>query len=309
MVWHLKGLPPVLLPGGISSLTHDELAALIAARGLLRAPENRHPGWERPSSAYAGDLSAALHGLLERLGLGAEARAIAPTTIGVSRFGIAPDPPGSLATIQRALLTGQAVRFTYRNRRGDERPCHAWPIRLVLIKGEWFCFAWAGDESGCGRVKQYALARITSRDPAVTVEATLPTGAPARPPHDEVDAALASGFHATGSADRRARVRIVLAVGPDAWPSIADRTWGEGQDIQQAPADLPDGWRRLSFSTTGLMEARHWVLSFGSSVRAEGPTALTEWLWEQAQTMVSVLSYMRATQPADVDVTMSPTTT
>lgn len=303
VIWSLDGLPPVLLPHGAAALTHDELAAIIAARGLLRAPDVKHPGWERPSSPYAGDLSAALHGLLERLGLGEQARHIAPAAIGASRFGIAPEPPGALATLQRAIVTGQAARFAYRNRAGTQHACHVWPIRLVLIKGEWFCFAWSG------RVKQYALARVVSRSPVVTIDARLPPGAPSRPPHDVVDAALASGFHATGSDDPGQRVRLVLAISPAAWPSIADRTWGSGQHIHDAPEDLPHGWRRLSFLTTGLTEARHWVLSFGTTVRAEAPAALTEWLYEQTQAMVSVLSHMRATQPASVDVTMSPTTT
>ena len=287
--WRLIGLPPILLPHAIDILTHDELAAVIAARGFLRAPDARSPGWERPATAYAGDLSSALHGLLERSGLTAEAKAIAPTTIGVSRFGIAPEAPGALAALERALRTRQATRFRYRNRGGDERDLHVWPIRLVLIKGEWFCFAWSPASPGRtspGRVKQYALSRITSRDPAVRIEARLPPGAPVRPPHAEVDASLASGFHATGGGERR---RVVLAVSPDAWPFITDRTWGESQALDATPADLPPGWRRIAFSTTGLEECRHWVMSFGSAVRAEGPAELREWLKKQAKDLLASL--------------------
>jgi predicted DNA-binding transcriptional regulator YafY len=301
--WSLVGLPPILLDTTLDALTHDEVAAITAARGLLRSPDNRTPGWERPSSAYAGDLSAALHGLLLRLGLGAEAKAIAPSSLGASRFGIAPEPPGCLASLQRALRTGQAARFTYRNRQGSERPCHVWPIRLVLIKGEWFCFAWAPGQSG-GRVKQYALARITSREPVVAIDPRLPPGAPPRPPHAAVDAALASGFHATGSDDPRHRVRVSLAVGPDAWPSIADRTWGENQTVTTEPPDLPPGWHRLVFTTSGLAECRHWVLSFGAAVRAESPAELTTWLRQQAE---SIVTHMPAGHAAGDDDNLPPT--
>jgi predicted DNA-binding transcriptional regulator YafY len=298
--WQLIGLAPTLLPAPIASLTHDELAALIAARGLLRAPETRHPGWERPSSAYAGDLSAALHGLLERCGLEEEARAIAPGTIGVSRFGVASYPFGAVADLERALRSGLAVTFRYRNRHSVERDLHVWPIRLVLIKGEWFCFAWAPD-GGDGRVKQYALSRIISRDPAVRMANRLPPGAPARPPHEAVDAALASGFQATGGGRR---VRVVLAISPDAWPFIIDRVWGDGQTIAADPPDLPAGWRRIAFSTTGLEECRHWVLSFGAAVRAEAPPELVDWLHGQALTMVSALARMHADQPAEIPTTL-----
>jgi predicted DNA-binding transcriptional regulator YafY len=297
--WRLDGPPPTLLPRPIAALTHDELAALIAARGLLRAPDARTPGWERPSSAYAGDLSAALHGLLERSGLDGEARTIAPSTIGVSRFGMPTEAPGAFAAFERALRSGQAVEFRYRNRRGDERDLHVRPLRLVLIKGEWFCFAWAG------KVKQYALARITSRDPSVRIVARQPPGLPTLLPHDAIDSALASGFHATGGGKR---MRVVLAVSPDAWPSIADRTWGEAQQIDPQPPNLPPGWRRIAFSTTGLDECRHWVLGMGAAVRAEGPAELVEWLRGQVRGMESSLesnrTQMHAAPIAGIGVTL-----
>ncbi|GDY13105.1 hypothetical protein LBMAG53_19830 [Planctomycetota bacterium] len=248
-----------------------------------------------------------MHGLLERSGLTEEARQIAPGTVGVSRFGIAPEAPGSIAILQRALRTGQAVYFSYRNRHSVDHPSHVWPIRLVMIKGEWFCFAWApSDGKGTGRVKQYALSRITSRDPAVSIADRLPLGAPIRQPHDEVDAILASGFHATGSVKPQDRSRVVLAVSPEAWPSIANRTWGEHQLIDTGPEDLPPGWRRLTFSTTGLPEARHWVASFGSFVRPEGPPELMFWLKNEAERVASILAHMPAKQPAQISDTVIP---
>lgn len=309
--WSLRGPAPSLLPRPLDALTHDELAALIAARGLLRAPDHRHPGWERPSTPYAGDLSAALHGLLVRAGLDRQARGIAPTTIGVSRFGIGAEAPGAVAGIERCLRTGQAARFRYRNQSGQERAVHVWPIRLVLIKGEWYCFAWApGDRPDRpGRVKQYALSRVTSRDPAIAVERRLPPGAPARQPHAEVDAILASGFQATGGGPRQ---RVVLACSPAAWPFLAGRTWGEAQEIAADPPDLPAGWHRLTFSTTGLDECRHWVLSFGLAVRAEQPADLRRWLAQQAQGVIDALGSdptpMPATPAAANAVTISATT-
>lgn len=45
------------------------------------------------------------------------------------------------------------------------------------------------------------------------------------------------------------------------------------------------GWRRLSFRTGGLREARHRILGMGMAVRAEEPAELVAWLREQAATM------------------------
>ena len=289
--WTLKGLPPIPFLAPIDYLTHDELAALIAARGFLRAPDAKHPGWERPTTPYEGDLSAALHGLLERAGLGDEARAIAPATIGVSRFAVAPEPCGALAAIERALRTGQAVRFHYRNRTGAEREVHARPLRLVSIKGEWHLFAWspATDSLAPGRVKQYRLSRLTAAGPAVTVVSRQPPGCPQRAPREDVDCMLASGFNATSSTDPAARKRLVIAIGPEAWPDVVDRTWGDSQIISDAP-EHGNAWRRLTFSTSGWQEARGWILSLGANARAEGPPELVTWLHTQIKRMESDLT-------------------
>lgn len=288
--WQVSGLPPTPLTHPLDHLTADEIAALIAARGLLRSPDTRSPGWEKPSTPYSGDLSRALHGLLDRAGLAEETKSIAPRTLGVSRFGIAPEAPGALANLERALRTGQCTCFRYRNRTGIERDVHLWPIRLVLIKGEWYLYAWApgsGSETS-GKVKQYALSRIISRDPTVRVVAHRPSGTPTNAPHNEVDAALATGFHATGSADSKAGVRVTLAISPEAWPHWADRNWGEGQRVNEPlPTDLPHGWHRLSFRTTGLLEARHFILGMGVAVRVESPPELRAWIREQALGLVS----------------------
>ncbi len=117
--WQLAGLPPIPIETPIDLLTADELTALIAARGLLRLPDARTPGWEKPNTAYAGDLSAAIHGLLVRVGLADEAQQIAPRTIGVSRFAVAQDPPGALAAIVRLVHDATILEFgseSYRRR-------------------------------------------------------------------------------------------------------------------------------------------------------------------------------------------------
>jgi WYL domain len=77
----------------------------------------------------------------------------------------------------------------------------------------------------------------------------------------------------------------VLAVSPGAWPFIQGRTWGTNQKIDDIPDDLPSGWRRLSFTTTGIYECRYWILGMGTSVRAEKPSELVDWLRAETQSV------------------------
>jgi predicted DNA-binding transcriptional regulator YafY len=331
--YRLEGLPPVVLSNPIEHLTHDEVMALIAARGLLRAPHpegHRPEGWERPSAPYGGDLSTAVHGLLERAGLAAEARLIAPSALSTSRFAVAADPPGAVGALLHALNTGSAVRFRYRARGGEEKDRHVLPLRLVFIRGEAHVFAWSpsipkgtssgSDSSGSsgssdsgsnrnstGAVRQFRVSRIQSRNPAVRVVADRPAGCPERPDHSEVDAMLATGFNATGSANPTQRCKVVVAIHDDAWPDVVDRCWGESQRSEPAP-DLGPHWRRLSFWTSGLPEARGWILSLGAAARPEAPPELITWYCDQCQRMVSALTPIAATQSAGIgDRTSLPT--
>jgi predicted DNA-binding transcriptional regulator YafY len=148
---------------------------------------------------------------------------------------------------------------------------------MVLIRGEWYCIAWARI------LRTFRLARMVE----VQITKKMPKNTPAHIPSQEVDDLLAESFFATGSTDPGRRSRVVLAVSPGAWPFVQGRTWGINQRIDEAPTDLEPGWRRLSFTTTGLAECRHWVLSMGSGLRAEQPKELVEWLRSEAHSLSS----------------------
>jgi hypothetical protein len=118
----------------------------------------------------------------------------------------------------------------------------------------------------------------------VEVTGHRPAGCPARLPQEDVDRMLASGFNATSSADPSHRRRVVVAVGPEAWPDVVDRTWGEAQIVTDAP-EHGDGWRRLTFVTSGWQEARGWVLSLGANAFVEAPIELIDWIRRQLKEM------------------------
>jgi hypothetical protein len=58
--WRFDGTPPTVLANPIAALDEDQIAALIAARGLLRIPDHQsaHPV-EGADTAYAGALAQA----------------------------------------------------------------------------------------------------------------------------------------------------------------------------------------------------------------------------------------------------------
>lgn len=261
---------PYLLQKPVTWLTEDELIALVAARGFLREPDPSTP----PTTAEPGQgdlLAGALGRLLDRAGVQDSANILARQVVTVSRFGAASLCHSCLALALAATATGEVLEFNYENLKGDSRTVTALPLRCVLIKSEWYCIAWAGCLK-CFRICRMSHARRLR---------TRPAGAPTHIPAHEVDALLASAFYATSSDRPKDRVRVSLAVSPLAWPHLRDRRWGESQKMDDAPQDLPAGWRRLSFTTAGLAECQHWVLGMGAGVRAEGPAALVAWVQDQ----------------------------
>ena len=277
--WRFVGEPPRLLPRALAALDEEQVAALIAARGLLRQSDPARPAAEDDGTAYHGSLSRAIDRLLHAAGLDDETRAIAPDALAISRFGVAVEEEAAFPVCFSAIRAGEAVRFTYRNNDGETHPVQAQPVRLIHIAGEWHLFAWASDsKQPPGRLKQYRLSRLTS--PARSSQ--RPPGCPLTGLRDEAAALLRDAFRATGSARLRDRRTVVLAVSPAAWSFIEGRRWGDRQRVDAPCPDLPVGWRRMTVTTSGLKEMRHWILAFGAAVRAEQPRELVQWLREQA---------------------------
>ena len=204
-----------------------------------------------------------------------------PSRFGSSRFGAAPTNHLSLATTLAATAVGDAIELDYENLRGRRRRIHAAPQRCLLSKGDWYVVAWAGS------LKTFHLSRMAN----ARRTRQQPEGAPVHIASAEVDALLDAGSYATSSTKVRDRVRVQLGIAPEAWPHIGHRRWGENQTIEEERSHkgkwgLPAGWRRLSFTTTGLAECRHWVLAMGANALAEKPKALVDRVCQQARALV-----------------------
>lgn len=309
--FRFDGAPPVVLDEPIAALDHDELVAIVAARGLLRVPSDGPA--ERGSSAYSGLLDGALDRLLRRSGAIRAAVELAPEAIQVYRFAARSEDPAILAEVVASTVGGASLRFEYTNRQGVTHPVHAAPRRLVLFRGEFHAFMWTPTSSAeavpvdtdpligrptgeSGRIKQYRVGRMRR----VERTAEQPRGCPLSSEQWRIDRELAEAFEATGSMRDGDRHRVRLAISPKALPHVEDRTWGGDQrwiDVGAADGRMhdPAGWRRLEFTTTGLEACRHWVLSFGAEVRAESPASLVRWLREEALRLVQALSPSAAT--------------
>ncbi len=279
-VHRFAGEVPRLLPTPLTHLDEDQVSALIAARGLLRTPDPTHPTAEDPVRGYHGALAQALDRLLTGAGLGDEARAIAPDAVSISRFGVAPEEEAAFPLCLAAIRTNGSIAATYTNLDGEVYVLHAKAVRLVHIVGEFHLLAWS-HRRGVGKLRQYRLSRMTD----VVRRNDDPPGCPHSGLRRDAADLLTDAFRATGSLLPADRITVLLTVSPPAWPFLERRRWGASQHWDHAPADLPPGWRRLRFTTTGLNEARYWILGFGSAIRAESPPALVEWIHDQARTM------------------------
>ncbi len=298
--FHFAGEVPRLLPVPLTHLDEDQVAALIAARGLLRTPDPTKPTAEDPGDTYHGALAQALDRLLTEAGLDDDARAIAPDAVTISRFGVAPEEEAAFPLCLAAIRTGRSIAGTYTNLDGEEHAVHAKAVRLVHIAGEWHLLAWSRSRE-VGKLRQYRLSRMTGlhrRDDD-------PPGCPSSGLRREAAALLTDAFRATGSLKPADRVTVVLAVSPKAWPFLERRRWGASQQWDHTPADLPSGWRRLRFTTTGLAEARYWVLGFGTAIRAEAPPVLMEWIHEQAVEMAEGVKRTRQRKMPSAPVGMN----
>ena len=281
--YFFSGDVPHLLPRPLAHLDADQLAALIAARGLLRTPDpaSRSGSLSDSGDAYHGALAQALDRLLGASGLDADARTIAPDAVTISRFGVAPEEEAAFPLCLAAIRTNGSITGTYTNLDGEEHPVHAKAVRLVHVTGEWHLLAWSISRE-VGKLRQYRLSRMTGlqrRDDE-------PLGCPQSGLRREAANLLTDAFRATGSLKPADRVTVILAVSPKAWPFLERRRWGASQQWTNNPTDLPPGWRRLRFTTTGLAEARYWVLGFGTALRAEAPESLVQWIRDQAHELV-----------------------
>ncbi len=247
-------------------LCEMEALALVAARAQLATPAT--PGVK---DATAGPLADALDNLIRRLGLGAKDDRI-PDILAVTQAAPEPYDPAHLLAILRAIRLRDAVEMEYRSLGKPMKAVTAQPIRVVLVEGEPYLWAWDNEAK---KLKNYKVARVesvTRRDGLPNV----PSGLDA-----EVRGNLSAGFRGVSGPGQRGRV--VLRLTAAAVPHLRQRKLGGNLDWK----DLPDGGAKVAFNTSGMEAIRHWLLQCGGEVVVESPAALVAWFTAETERMAA----------------------
>ena len=244
------------LTGEVVFLTEMEALALVAARAVLATPPT--PG---ATADGQGPLAEALGTLLGRMGLAAKDRRV-PDVLAVSQGAPQPYQPAHVLAILRAIRLGEAVTMTYRPLGKPAHEVIAQPVKLVLVEGEPYLWAWDG---AAKRLKNYKAARID----AVRTRPALP-GVPTGL-EGEVRSNLLGGFR--GVAGQQQRGRVVVRFSPAGVAHVHHRRLGGNQ----VWTDLPDGGGRVAFNTSGMDAVKHWLLQWGAEAVVESPAELVAW--------------------------------
>jgi predicted DNA-binding transcriptional regulator YafY len=237
-------------------LTEMEALALIAAKAQLTTPPT--PGLK---GASLGPLAEAIGTLMGRLGLDARDPRI-PDILAVTHTAPEPYVPAHVLAVLRAIRLGEGLTLTYQALGKPVRTVAVQPIRLALIEGEPYVWAWDGEAA---KLKTYKVARVISacaRDGLANVPSGLDT---------DVRNSLSGGFRGVSGPTQRGRVVIRLTA--TGVPHLRHRSLGSNQ----VWTDLPDGGARVAFNTSGIDAVKHWLLQCGAQAVVESPAEMVAW--------------------------------
>jgi predicted DNA-binding transcriptional regulator YafY len=247
-------------------LCEMEALALVAARAQLATPAT--PGVK---DVTAGPLADALDNLIRRLGLGAKDNRI-PDILAVTQAAPEPYDPAHLLAVLRAIRLRDAVEMQYHSLGKPVKTVIAQPIRVALVEGEPYLWAW---DSEAKKLKNYKVARVESVIRCHGLPG-VPSGLDA-----EVRGNLSAGFRGVAGAGQRGRV--VLRLTATAVPHLRHRKLGGSLDWK----DLPDGGARVAFNTSGMEAIRHWLLQCGGEIVVESPAPLVAWFAAETERMAA----------------------
>jgi len=239
------GEMPHPIPPDAGCVTAMEALALSTARAALTVPAPPGSG---------GVLADALAGLMQRLGLPDDQTAIAVQAGGPQ----APYASATLLACMRAIRGGSSLHGHYRPRHRGEHPVRIQPIRVLLVDGEAFVWAWDPEDR---IAKRYHLARLrVERLGQRIAEAPADRGG-------DVAITMRQAFRGVArGALRSVCIRIVA----ERVPTLGLMVFNPDQRCE----DRPDGSRTVAWKTRGLPALAEWIAGRGGAVVAEAPTDL-----------------------------------
>ena len=262
----MSGEDLIPVEGEVLFISELEALALAAARAQMTvAPA---PG---TTIHDEGPLASALGRLMGRLGLKAKDPRV-PDVLAVTQSPPQGYDPQVALAVLRAIRLGEGLSLVYAPLNKPPHQVELQPIRVVLVDGEPYLWAW--DAAAC-KLKNYKIGRIqrlTRREAISEVPSGLDT---------EVRGALSVSFRGVSGAGQRGRV--IVRVAPAGVPHLRQRRLGGSQTWEE----LPNGGARLSFNTTGIDAVRHWLLQYGADITVEAPLSLVEWMRAETARMAA----------------------
>ena len=254
--------------GHLLFLTEQEALALVTARAQLALPIA--PG-TAADVTDAVPLAGAIDRVLGRLGLSTKDPRI-PDILVVSQAAPQPYDPQHTLEILRAIRCGQGLVMMYGPLDKPPHEAVVQPVRIVLVEGEPYLWAWDSAERFIKRYKLSRVRHLKRRDRLPKI----PSGLDA-----EVRSQLLGAFKGIAGKQQRGRVRLRISV--QGVPHLRQRNLGTNLTW----VDLSDGGAVVEFNTSGLDAVKHWLLQYGSSVVAEAPPVLVTWLHTEIARMAA----------------------
>lgn len=258
----VEGFLPVADDLGL--LTETEILALMTARGLLSQAVAIGSGADPISTP----LSDALDHIIRSLGVSKE-NAARTDVLSLNQTAAERCNADHLRIILQAVRIGDALSIDYQPLRKKAHPALVQPIRLVLVNGEPYLWAWDG---AAKKLKSYKVSRITS----ITKHARIDT------PSNldfEVRSQLLDSF--AGVVGQRS-VQVIIQFAAAIIPLVEHRTLGRNQTFTR----LTNGDLEARFFTRGLAAVRHWLMQFGQQAVAIEPPELVKWMKDEATAML-----------------------
>jgi predicted DNA-binding transcriptional regulator YafY len=246
--------PTFMLPA--LSMSEGELTALLLASRTLSEYQGT------PVAGKLRDMFTKLSGMLP------DAISVAPAEL-YSQFTVISPPaipvkPRIWESVVKALLQKRMLEIEY-ERKPDVY--HIKPLHLASLHGDWYLFVQFEGydnfrEIALGRIKRLKLLKKTFEDPGF-----------------DKDEFLKGTFRNYSGSKHAYRVKLLFS--PTVARRVTEREWHPSQDI----IERKNGSVELQFDAKGLVEVKHWILSWGRHCKVLAPKKLKEMVSEEIQSM------------------------
>jgi predicted DNA-binding transcriptional regulator YafY len=177
---------------------------------------------------------------------------------------VIPVKPRVWESVVKALLQKRMLEIEYE---GKPDVYRIKPLHLANLHGDWYLFV---QFEGYDNFREIALGRIRSLK--------LLTKTFDDPGFDK-DKHLSATFRNYAGSDNPYQIKLLFS--PTVARRVTEREWHPSQDI----TENEDGSIELEFEAKGLVEVKHWILSWGRHCTVCAPEKLRKMVGEEIRAM------------------------